>query len=528
LLLEWHYDKREILEAYLNEVYLGQDGKHAVHGFGLASRFYFGQSLDSLKLPQLALLVGLVRGASYYDPRRHPERARKRRDLVLDLMAAQGGVSAPQARAAKAAALGVTRTAPSGVTLYPAFVDLVRRQLRRDYREDDLTSEGLQIFTTLEPDVQTQAERALAGRVKRLEADLGLPRGKLEGAAVVTGRDSGELLAVVGGRNARFAGFNRALDAVRQVGSVIKPAVYLTALSQPERYTLNSVLRDAPLTLERPDGSIWNPKNYDQQYHGEVPLHTALANSYNLSTARLGLELGADAVAQTLRHLGVRRKFHHYPSLFLGTVALPPIEVVQMYQTLAAGGFHTPLRAIREVLDVNGRPLSRYPLSVDQTLAPAAVYLLNTALQEVVREGTGKSLNRQLPASLAVAGKTGTTDNLRDSWFAGFTGNYLGVVWLGMDDNSPARLSGASGALRVWGDIIGRLDPEPLQLAQPPNVEWVWIEPASGLRGDEGCDGAVRLPFITGSAPARYAPCAGGGLRDAMEGTLDWLKKVMP
>lgn len=517
VLLEFHYDKNEILEAYMNEIYLGQDGKRGIYGFGLASRFYFGRPLNELDLPKMALLVALVQGASYYNPRRHPERALKRRNLVLDVMLKEGVITAEQANKAGNSPLGVTGKGPSGITPYPAFLDLVRRQLQRDYQEEDLRTEGLQIFTTLDPVVQEKSEKALSLKLKQLENQYALPSDKLEGSVIVTGSNNGEVMAVVGGRDPRYAGFNRALDAVRQIGSLIKPAVYLTALSQPDKYTVMTMLDDSPIEFDNLDGTFWTPKNFDKTFHGQVPLHAALSHSYNVSTVRLGLTLGTDNVIRTLRRLGVVRDVTIYPSLLLGTVALTPLEVTQMYQTLAGGGFITPLRAIREVMTAQGTPLQRYPLRVEEVVSPAAVYLLNSVLQEAVKDGTGHALYEKLPHSLNIAGKTGTTDDLRDSWFAGFSGNYLSVVWLGMDDNSSTHLTGSMGAMRVWGALFSQLHAEPLQLAQPLDVESVWIDPATGLLGGEDCAGAVKLPFIKGSVPDRHAGCSGGGLKDVFD-----------
>lgn len=507
LLLEWHYSKDEILETYLNEIYLGQIGKRAIHGVGLAAWFYFDRPVDELRLQDVALLVALIKGPSFYDPRRHPERAMARRNLVLEVLEKQQVITAEQAKTAKAAPLGVTHRPPEGDSPYPAFLDLVKRQLRRDYRDEDLTSEGLRIFTTLDPVLQDTAEAALENRLRRLEKAKRLREGTLEGAVVVTTIEGGEVLALVGGRDARFAGFNRALDALRPIGSLVKPAVYLTALAQPERYTLASLVSDGPLTIKAAGSRAWSPKNYDREYHGNVPLHKALANSYNLATVRLGLSLGAPDVIKTLHRLGVQREIEAYPSVFLGAPQLAPIDIAQMYETLAAGGFRTPLRAIREVLNVNGQPLQRYPLTVEQAFQPEPIFLLNTALQEVTRSGTARSVSHMLPEGLTVAGKTGTTDDMRDSWFAGFSGEQLAVVWLGRDDNEPIGLSGAAGALPLWADIIRRTGSRPLQLVQPADIEFVRIDPESGLRADVGCQGSLELPFITGSAPQQFASC---------------------
>jgi penicillin-binding protein 1B len=509
LLLETHYDKAEILEAYVNEVYLGQDGRRAIHGFGLAAQFYFGRDLDALQLPELALLVAVVRGPSYYNPRRHPRRAIKRRNLVLEQMRELGIISASRAKRAKSLPLGVI-AASRGSSRYPAFVDLVRRQLRRDYRDEDLRGEGLRIFTTLDLRTQRVAEGALAKRIARLERSKGGGKGVLEGAVIVTAPQSGEALAVVGGRRRGRAGFNRALDAVRPVGSLIKPAVYLTALEQPQRFTLASWLLDEPISIPTATGLPWQPKNYDDRVHGRISLYEALVKSYNLATVRLGMEVGLDEVTDSLQRLGVERPLESFPSLLLGAAELSPVEVTQMYQTLAGGGFRVPLRAIREVTSARGEPLSRYPLSVQQVFQPGPVFLVVEAMRGVMTEGTGRSARERLGAGLVAAGKTGTTDDLRDSWFAGFTEDLLAVVWLGHDDNTPAGLSGAKGALQVWIDMMKSLGPRSLTSQTPSGVAWAWTDPQRGLITEAACPGAVRFPYMRGSQPRRVH-C--GGLR---------------
>jgi penicillin-binding protein 1B len=524
LLLEWHYEKDEILEAYLNEVYLGQDGQRAVHGFGLASHFYFEKPLAELNIAQTALLVGLVKGPSYYNPWRHPERARARRNLVLDAMADLGLVGRDEAARARNTPLEVSRQGRKAINTFPAFLDLVRRQLQRDYRDEDITTEGLTIFTTLDPQLQWQLEQALASGLRGLEKGRGIEGGKLEGAAVVISVQGGEVLALAGGRNPKFAGFNRALDAHRQVGSLLKPAVYLTALEKPERYTLATLLDDSPLTYTARNGTVWKPGNYDRMSHGKVPLYQSLAHSYNISTARLGLDLGMDSVVATLRRLGVEQDLNPYPSLLLGAVEMSPLQVAGLYQTFASGGFLTPLRAINAVLAADKTPLQRYSLSVRAVVEPAPVYLVNTALRHVVQEGTGRALYQTLPEDWDIAGKTGTTDDLRDSWFAGFTGDRLGVVWIGRDDNASTGLTGSTGALRIWRDLFRHVGEPGSSQTVSEQVEYHDIDPATGLLADAGCKDAVQLPFITGSVPSEYAPCARGD--QALPNPVDWFKEL--
>jgi len=405
----------------------------------------------------------------------------------------------------------------------------VHRQLRQEYDENDLRSEGLRIFTTLDPRAQGSAERVIERRLAQFDREKRFGAPGLEGAVVVTDSQTGEVEALVGGRDVHYRGFNRALDAARPVGSLLKPAIYLTALAEPSRYTLLTPIDDGPFVWKSRGAPDWAPANYDRTFHGMVPLRTALAQSYNVATARLGTELGIEKVLGTLRRLGIERELKPYASTLLGAVDLSPLEVAQMYQTIASGGFRTPLRAIREVTTQDGKPLRRYALAVEQAFQAEPVYLITAAMQGVVREGTGQSLRNWLPPETGVAGKTGTTDEQRDAWFAGFTGDRLAIVWVGYDDNRAARLLGASAALPVWGELMAALQPEPLALPRPEGIENVLIDPASGLRADSLCANAVELPFAQGSAPAERAPCAsaaGVAVEKVKERAKNWLERL--
>ncbi|WP_395502729.1 penicillin-binding protein 1B [Ectopseudomonas mendocina] len=519
VLLELHYDKREILEAYMNEVFLGQDGQRAVHGFGLASQYFFSQPVSELKLEQVALLVGMVKGPTYFNPRRNPERALARRNLVIDLLAEQGSITLEEAAAAKQKPLGVTTRGSMADSSFPAFLDLVKRQLREDYREQDLTEEGLRIFTSFDPILQLKAEEALAETLKRLAGRKGVD--EVQAGMVVTNPETGEIQALIGSRQPRFAGFNRALDAVRPIGSLIKPAIYLSALERPSQYTLTSWLEDEPFSIKGQDGQVWTPQNYDRKAHGTIYLYQGLAQSYNLSTAKLGLEIGVPNVLKTLERLGVERKWPAYPSMLLGAGAMTPMEVAGMYQTLANGGFNTPLRGIRSVLTADGEPLGRYPFKIQQRFDPGAIYLVQNAMQRTMREGTGRSVYSQLPSSLNLAGKTGTSNDSRDSWFAGFSQDLLSVVWLGRDDNGPTPLTGATGALQVWTGFMRKADPLPLDMPMPDNVTQAWVDRQTGLGSASGCPNAVQMPYIRGSEPAPGSAC---GIQAPVESVMDWVK----
>ena len=505
LLVEWHYDKDEIFEAYINEIYLGQDKARAIHGFGLASRFYFDASLDDLQTQQIAMLVALIKGPSYYNPARSPQRLLKRRNLVLDLMAKFGVITQAEARNAKVKSLGIITSKPSSISSHPAFIDLVKRQLRTFYRQKDLASEGLQIFTTLDPLIQLELEKVVKQKTGQLDRQRGL-HGKLQAASIVTNTTNSEVLALVGDSQPDNAGFNRALDAIRPIGSLIKPAIYLTALETGE-YNPLSLLDDSRLHLKGPSGDVWSPQNYDKREHGKVPFYQALSHSYNLATVRLGLKLGFEKIQQTITNMGINRKIPAYPSMLLGAVNMSPYEVTQMYHSLASGGFNMPLHSIREVMSTDGIPLKRFPLKVQQTLNADSVLMVNSILNSVTKYGTARSIRSQFPAEFNAAGKTGTTDDLRDSWFAGFTGKHLVVSWLGVDNNQSTGLTGSSGSLRLWTDIMKKIPTQPLVFNSTADVEYIAINPDTNKMIDASCSNAIYIAVQSNALPPEQGSC---------------------
>ncbi len=496
LRLEAHYSKEEILVAYLNEVYLGQDGARAIHGFGLASEFYFAKPLDELDVGEMALLIGLVKGPSFYDPRTHADRARSRRNLVLQELAQAQLISAADAKRASSIPLGLK--APGG-SYVPAYLDLVRRHLKRDYAEADLAAAGLAVYTSLDPRAQAAAELALTSNLKRLDAASRVRNAALEGAVVVAEPNSGDVVAVVGGREVGADGFNRALDARRPIGSLVKPAVYLAAI-ESGRYNAATLIDDVPIELKLGNGSVWAPQNFEHQNHGPVPMARALAESLNLATVHLGLDIGLPQVAETLRQLGLSSPPALNPSLLLGSVEMTPLEVVEVYTSLANGGFRARLRAVRAVLDEQGRPLRSFKVQVEAAAPPAAVYQVDRMLTLVTTRGTGRDAPAHLPRGTVVAGKTGTSSDTRDSWFAGFTGSYVAVVWVGYDDNRATGLTGAAGALPVWADTLAKLKPASFEPVAPELVEDRWVGYADGLETTPACSAdAVLLSLPLGA-----------------------------
>lgn len=522
LLLEMHYSKDEILESYINEVYLGQDGARAIHGFGLASQYYFNKSISQLDLDQICTLVAMIRGPSYYNPHKHRKRLRARRDRILDMLAKRKIIDRQKAAVAKSLPIHVVAKRHVSTTSHPAFMELVSRQLLQYYRRQDLTSEGLKIFTTLNPLIQQDVEQAVRARTMQLDRQRHL-HGKLQAAAVVASVTSGEIKALVGGADPLFAGYNRVLDASRQIGSLMKPVIYLTALEQKGKYNWLTPIDDSRITLKGRDGSTWTPNNYDHESHGVVPLITALSHSYNQATVRLGMQVGFPAINHTLHRLGLERELPAYPAILLGASVMTPMEVLQMYQTMAANGFRSPLRAIREVLGPNGQPLQHYPIQVQQAFNSHLMQVLDSGLVQVVEQGTARSLRQRLAPGVEVAGKTGTTDDTRDSWFAGFDAAHVAVVWMGTDDNQATGLTGSSGALLLWGDIFTRMQPASLVFDNSDDLAVHWVDPKSRLLTQAQCPDAMQLAFLPGTAPNESINCS-TGIRSKIENTVKWFK----
>ncbi|MBS0590828.1 MAG: penicillin-binding protein 1B [Proteobacteria bacterium] len=514
LLIEARYDKHRILETYCNEVFLGQQGGQAVHGFAAAAEFYFGRDMKDLKPSEIALLIGMVQGPSLYDPRRNPERARTRRNVVLNSLFETGLIDADTLKSARAAALGVADTPGLPRNRYPAFLDLVRTQLARDYPDAQLQRAGLVVYTTLAPSTQILAEQAL---IKTLDG-LGKKQAETQGAMIVTGARDGEVQALIGGRDPTDPGFDRALDARRPIGSLVKPFIDLVALAQPDKYSLATLLDDSPVDMAMPNGSRWTPQNDDRIAHGQVALIDALAHSYNLATVHLGLALGLPKIRGLLESFGLDAQINPNPSLLLGAVDLSPFQVAQMYQYFAADGHALPLRALRGVVDAQGKPLARYGVKpgAGNYIQPAR--LVTFAMQDVVAHGTAHSIADQGLDGLHAAGKTGTSDSQRDSWFAGFTGSHLAVAWVGRDDNKVTGLWSWSGGVAAWIGLFKKLPSAPLDVPME-GIDMVAINPQTGERTDAQCAGARQLPFMAGFAPTATDHCVMQEIRSVFEGT---------
>ena len=501
LLIEMHYSKQEILLAYINDVFIAQSGRRAIHGFGLASQFFFGTDLKNLSLDQKALLVGMLKGPSLYSPINNPDRAKTRRDLVLSLIKNDSLITEEEYLDLKGKSLKVIPPSFKSLSKYPAFNDIVILDLRKNFDDSDLRTKGLKIITNLDPVVQDYLEESIKDTKLKLKRRYGSQLNGLEGAGIVIDSFSGEVVAAIGSTKPNNYGFNRAINAVRPIGSLVKPFIYLSALQHYTKYNLSTLLDDSKLSVSLPGSKLWEPNNFDKKFHGNVPLHVALSESYNVATTRLGMELGYSVVQETFTKLGIEKKIPKYPSIFVGSFEMSPLEAIQAYQTIASEGFYSPLNSIRTV-ESSGDVLSlSYPYKVEQRFRPEPIYLLKFVLKQTFISGTARGFSSRVIEKWKTGGKTGTSDDQRDSWFVGYAGNYLMVVWLGFDDNRKSPLTGRTGALQVWKNFMSRLDPIAYEVRKPSRIRYEWVDAKDGLLSGERCKGSILIPFVEGTEP---------------------------
>jgi penicillin-binding protein 1B len=512
LLLELRFDKDTILTAYINEVFLLQQKNTAVHGFALASRLLYKQPLEYLSEDRLALLVGMVKGPSLYNPISNPDKAIERRNQVLKVMLNDNQITQSDYQEMTRKPLGVVERLPP-VNPYPAYLDLVKKQLKSNYSSEDLAEKGLIVFTAFDPLKQQQLEQGLKQGLSRFKND------SLQAAVIMADYLSGDLLALAGDRDTDFPGFNRAIHAQRPIGSLIKPLVLYGLLSHGK--TLASKVDDRPIRIRQSNDEIWIPQNYDRELHGEMTLYNAFVNSYNLPFVHLGLEKdGLRVLSDNLEKIHLLRQQVIYPSILLGATVMTPYEVAQMYQVIASSGYFTPLTTIRQVMDNEQRILTRIPLYSDEVFDRKTMIQVQRALIGVSEEGTARYLKTRF-SEKTFAGKTGTTNDLRDSWFAGFSDRFVSVVWLGDDENKPITLTGSSGALRVWADIMEQVDDHSLKLGADPDLEWSYIHKIEGGNSSKNCKDSVILPFVKNTQPDFSSNCESNFL----ERGLNWLQQ---
>ncbi|WP_462159007.1 penicillin-binding protein 1B [Pseudoalteromonas sp. GB56] len=491
LILDYRYSKDAILEAYLNEVYLGQSYTKGVHGMGLAAEFYFSKPIDELEFDQIAMLVALVKGPSYYNPRRYEERAQERRDLVLRLMVEDGLITTPEYRVALKRPLDIAPMRRDIDKTYPGYLELVNRQLKELLTDKETLDAGVRVFTYLDLQKQEAMEESIAQSLPYLEKRPNTEQ--LEAAMVSVNRQLGGVSALVAGRDMRYSGFNRVLDTKRNIGSLVKPAVYLSAL-QLKQYHLGTVLKDEPVEVKDEQGNVWRPDNFDHVFRGDLPLYQAFSNSINIPAVNLGLDIGVDKVANTLEGLGVESHINQYPSLLLGALELSSYEMAQAYTTLANDGAYTRLTSISALTDNSGKLLYQHKPQWQQRFPQEAVYMTKYGMKRVTKDGTGKRLNKHFP-TIQLAGKTGTSNNLRDSWYGGFDQNTVTIAWVGRDDNQSTGLTGAVGALELYIRYLRQLNPQSLADERPEGVRWAFINEQTGLQAPPGCGKVIQLPI---------------------------------
>jgi len=543
LLVEARYDKDEILQAYLNEIYFGQRGATAVHGVGEASHLYFGKAAANLSVAESALLAAIIQSPNGKSPYRDPERAVERRNLVLELMHRQGRISEAALQRARQEPLRLAAVTPDpGDARY--FLDLLQRQLASSYSGEVLQSEGLRIYSTLDRRAQRIAADALREGIEDLEKRYPRLRTEdrrraLQGCIVALRPQTGEVIALVGGRDYAVTQFDRCSQARRQTGSVFKPFVYVAALEpQPGGpvATLASFLDDSPLEVRTPTGP-WRPENFDHKFHGRVPLRVALERSYNAASARLAQEVGIERVIDVAKRMGITSDLPAVPSLALGTAIVSPLEVARAYATLASGGVRPEVQAAEDLVNEDGEILQRRRLRFERGLDPGTAFLATSLLQGVADRGTAAAL-RAKGLSGPIAAKTGTTTSEHDLWLVGYTPELVAVVWLGYDEPRSLGFPSSQGALPIWRRFVTELSGGEIRGAfrPPPGVETVEIDPSSGALAAWGCPERRSEFFLAGTLPTATCPTGGiVGRRDERpergeeevveRGFLEWLRR---
>lgn len=524
LVLERKHTKAEILEAYLNEIYLGQNGPASVTGVAEAAKHYFAKEIHQISLAEAAFLAGMIRNPSEYSPLRNKPKAIQRRNLVLKKMLETKIIDPEQYALAVTEDLITPQPKPRPV-FARYFIDFLKAQLVDFYPDEVLETEGLRIFTTLDMKMQFAAKEALLEGLVDLERRFGhlfpeeYRQGKLEGCLIALSPQNGYVRAMVGGRDYATSQFNRCTQAMRQPGSTFKPFVYLTALD-PTRsenpFTLASILEDQPFVLETPEGP-WSPQNYDKQEHGMVSLREALEHSYNIASARLGLGAGLENVVHTAHDAGIASPLSPFPAIALGVFELTPLELAQAYAVFPNMGLTTQALSIINVMTPASEVLEKKTLKIKRVFNPAPIALVNSLMQGVIDRGTGASA-RSLGFYGKAAGKTGTTSNFRDAWFVGFTPDLLTLVWIGFDDNTSIEMSGARAALPIWTTFMKQVvGDNTKEFAFPQEIVQVTIDPETGQLATKQCPQSRKEYFIRGTEPSEPCPHRKGKILPAEE-----------
>ncbi len=536
LIAERKYSKEEILENYLNEIYLGQKGSQGVFGVSEAAQFYFTKDLSELTIGETALLAGLIPAPNRYSPYRSVDTARQRRNVVLGKMLEEKLISRRQYDAAikevvpRRELIKVTNDAPY-------YVDFLKRtDLTENYSHDILAAEGFRIFTSLDLQLQKAAEKSLADGLKHLEETYAYLRkrgedDRLEGSIIVIKPQTGEIKAMVGGREYQKSQFNRIFQSKRQPGSVFKPFVYLTALmygaENGKKFTPVSLLDDSPFTWSY-EGQEWRPANYKDEYFGTVSLRSALERSLNSATARVAREVGIKRIRDMAYRLGIQSPLPEFPSLALGSAEVTPLEVAVAFSTLANGGVRTQPLAVKQVIDQEGRTLEKKDIQVEKVITPQLAFMMNYIMKGVLDHGTARSA-RQLGFTRPAAGKTGTTNDTKDAWFVGYTPDLLTVVWIGFDNGTKLGLSGAQAALPIWTDFMKKATAgmPVTDFAPPPGVKMVDIDPLSGQRATRNCPTVIQEAFLEGDEPSGYCPLHPAPMAGFFSAPAEFISKMV-
>jgi penicillin-binding protein 1B len=488
--LELRYGKRQILEAYLNEIYWGRSGPANLIGLGAASRAYFGKDADELTLPEAATLAGMIRGPSEYSPLEHPEKTIERRNWVLQRMGELGWIKPEQAQAAQAEPLITEAQAVTARPLAPYFTKAAAAEAKERFDIDDLADEGYLLFSTVGWREQRQAESAVVrelasldkGQAKRRRGD-----DPLQAALISVDPRDGAIRAWVGGRDYSNSQFDRVSQAKRQAGSAFKPVVYAAAFREAVA-TPATLLKDSPIVV-RVGNDRWQPQNNDRGFRGWVTVRSALEQSLNIPTIRLALQVGLGRIIDLAHDMGIESDLTARPSLALGAFEVSPYEMAQVYATLADGGLRPTLHGLKAVLERSGEEVLSDDLpSPRRVLPPQTAYLVTSILEGVVDHGTGAGVRAQ-GLSDPLAGKTGTTNDRRDNWFAGYAPDRVTVVWVGYDDNSRTRLSGARAALPIWSRFMAAVRPAAgyAAFAPPEGMQTVVLDPTTGQLATPYC-----------------------------------------
>ncbi len=510
LIMELKYQKDEILEIYLNEIYFGQKGSESINGVGEAALFYFGKPAEELNLSESAVLAGLIKAPNLYSPYFHLSACKSRRNQVLTAMEKNGWLGEgllPDLKAAPVETAGFRKQNRKA----PYFIDYLHQQLDTLYSKEDLASLGLSIYTTIDTQVQLAAEQALEKGLKNLESRNPAlrrtnPEDRLQGAVIVIQPRTGYILAMVGGRQYGQSQFNRITQAHRQTGSTFKPFVFLSAL---DKFTPASLFSNAPRSYPTEKGE-WTPQNFEETPETPVSMRTALALSYNRATVDMAMQTGLSEVVWTARLFDFSTELQPYPALALGAFEAIPLELARAYCTFAADGFQPYLLAVSNVTDNAGKLLTRRQMRIKRVISAAKAYLITSMLRSVVTDGTARSLGTLL-TPFPTAGKTGTTNNFRDAWYVGYTPDILALIWVGFDNGDSIKATGAAAALPIWADLMKAV-PQYISgnwFPTPPGIVTKEICTESGSLAVNGCPETKEELFLEENAPDTTCPLHG-------------------